>query len=79
MAMTVCFKCKHHVNLDPDGHFWKLWFNQVCASPGAIEMTAFNPVTGEHVPNYPTWGEVRPYCQNVNRGNCQFFEKKGAK
>ena len=62
--MTICVLCEHH-RLEGDP---KHWGSHVCAKEKQQEYV--DPVTGM------TFVNPLPYCRDINKGNCPFYEGK---
>lgn len=68
--MTICHKCKHH---QTKGLVFKV---DMCGSPQASMDPSIDFVTGDI--SYWNRGsytlDSRPTCQEINKGNCVYFE-----
>lgn len=84
MPATICTKCVHFFNLEPNSPRSHTWYNHLCcASP---LPKAVDPFDGQEKP-YRTNDIVRQYfvdkefeyCREINNGNCPKFTAKEQK
>ena len=77
--MTICTKCKHLLNLEPNSVRADVWYNHLCtASPfprkvdpfdGKVKSCGGNDLGGEYFTN-----RQFQFCRNVNDGRCDKYE-----
>lgn len=79
--ITICYKCKHFKNLEPNSVRADVWYNHICTAFTRDRMT--NPVTGktQYVDNNDLGRTIYhdkpyPYCRDINtNGNCPHYKE----
>jgi len=78
---TICYKCKHFLNLEPGSVRADVWYNHRCLVH-PLERR-INPVTGEETAVVANdFGQVvachadYDYCRTHNDGDCARYEPK---
>lgn len=77
--LTVCTRCKHFLNKEPDSVRSDVWYNHLCkASPLPVD---YDPYDGRLKPwDVNDFGmryfarEPYKYCRDVNDGTCAKFD-----
>lgn len=64
--MTICAHCKYHNKTGPQD----VWYNNLCGNKDFAIKQHQDPVTGLIIPT-----DTRPYCRDINKGNCFGFQK----
>lgn len=86
MKYTICADCKHYqIRRNRKGNTYdsNIWYNQLCGHPKREKKKSINFVTGEEeYSDINSLGDTcfdadkRPYCRDINDGNCKTLEPK---
>ena len=80
-AVTVCTRCEHFQNLDPDSSHRDIWHNHVCkATPLPTKVDPYDGVEKPYGINdlgveYFSETEFQ-FCRKVNDGKCPKFQAR---
>lgn len=80
MCVTICTKCKHFKNLEPDSPRKDVWYNHLCqVNKLPVEIDPYDGVEKPHGKNdlgikYASDTPFK-YCRDCNNGICQEFEQ----